>query len=1053
MSLIDLSIRRPVFAWVLMFSLITFGAICVNRMGISQLPDVDFPIVNVAVTYEGAAPEVVESELIDPIEQRLLTIEGIKEMRSSARQGAGAVTLEFDINRNVDVALQEVQSALSQLRLPVGIDPPVVRKQNPEEDPILIVSVYGDESLKDMLAWADNYLLDQIRFLPGVGEVSLGGAAERNLRIWLDAKKLEQYELSVTDVIKALNSQHVESAAGQYTQGGRELRVRWLGEATNLEEIRNIRILKRGGERIFNKNIFMKDVAVIQDGLSDVTRLFRINGKQAIGIQIKKQRGTNEVVVAQSVIKKLNEIKGNFPKGLQYRVNVDYTKSTDATVHLTIEKLWVAACITIIICFLFLGSFQAALNILFSIPTSIVGTFLVLYFSGFTLNLFTLLALTLSISIVVDDAIMLLENIVRHYRMGKPSKIAAAEGAKEVLPAAMAATFAVVAVFLPVVFMDGIIGKFFFQFGVTMCACVLISLLEAMTITPMRAAALLSTEPEISKFEHKLDEIFHNFGLQYQRVLSTCLKHKYIIVGASVVFFVLSLVLVSKVRQEFVPLQDQNLIIMTAQTKPGTSLEETSKKVEELEAILKKHKEISGFFTGVGGAGSATNSNSAFLPITLVPRDQRDKGHLQIMEELRKEFKNVEGVKVTLRDNSARNLSSGRQNPIGINIRGPDLKILEVKSKEFIKRLEDEHLGIDMDSDYRSGIPELLIKPNRKAMADRGVAVDEVGAILAAGIGGTRQGKYTFDGKRYDIRFKINEDQVTKVEDFKHLYVRNGAGNLIPFSELVTIEEGKAIQAIARVNRQRSISIFGNLAPGLSQSKVLERAAVIAKEILPLGYTSALEGASAGFSSAFSSLFYALMIGILVAYLILAVQFDSFIHPVSVLVALPFSVTGALIALWMFGASLNLFSFIGLIVLMGIAKKNSIMLVEFTNQVRTGHHDGTVHGPYEGLLEACPVRLRPIIMTSVATVAAAGPLVLGSGIGVETRIPMGLSIIGGTIVSTILTLFVVPALYLILTGLESKDSPVRKAYLENQIAKGLIPAPSVKNAKPVAEKH
>ena len=1025
MNLIDLSIRRPVFAWVLMFSLIVFGAICVNRMGISQLPDVDFPIVNVSIIYEGAAPEVVESELIDPIEQRLLTIEGIKEMRSSARQNSGNVTLEFDIERNVDVALQEVQSALSQLRLPQGIDPPVIRKQNPEEDPILIISVYGEATLKDMLSWADNYLLDQIRFLPGVGEVSLGGASERNLRVWLDTKKLEQYELTVADVISALNTQHIESAAGQYTQNNRELRVRWLGEATSLEEVKNIRILRRGGERIFSRNIYIKDVAVIQDGLSDVRRLFRINGQQAIGIQIKKQRGTNEVEVAKSVIKKFEEIKGGFPKGLNYRVNVDYTKSTDATVNLTIEKLWVAAIITIIICFLFLGSFQAALNILFSIPTSIVGTFLVLYFSGFTLNLFTLLALTLSISIVVDDAIMLLENIVRHYRMGKDSKTAASEGAKEVLPAAIAATLAVVAVFLPVVFMDGIIGKFFFQFGVTMCACVLISLLEAMTITPMRAAALLSSEPKISKFEHYLDELFHKFGLKYQRILALTLKYKTTVVIGSIIFFALSLVLVSKVRQEFVPLQDQNIILLQAQMKPGTSLDETSKKVMEIEAVLRKYKEISGFFTSVGGFGPSANSNQAFMPITLVDRSARDIGHIEIMDKLREDFKNIKNIKITLRDNSARNLSSGRQNPIGLNLRGPDLKILEEKSKLLIKRLENEKLGVDLDSDYRSGIPELLIMPNRKAMSDRGVSVDQVGVILAAGVGGARQGKYTFDGKRYDIRFKINEDQITSPDDFKHLYVRNSAGNLIAFSELVTIKEGSAIQGISRVNRQRAISIYGNLAPGLSQSKVLDRASEIAKEILPPGYSFALEGASAGFASSFSSLFYALMIGVLVAYLILAVQFDSFIHPISVLVALPFSVTGALIALWVFNVSLNLFSFIGLIVLMGIAKKNSIMLVEFTNQVRNGHIDGSIETPFEALLKACPIRLRPIIMTSVATIAAAGPLVIGAGIGVETRIPMGLSIIGGTIVSTLLTLFVVPALYLLLTPLERSNTYVK----------------------------
>lgn len=1030
MNLIDLSIKRPVFAWVLMFSLIVFGAICVNRMGISQLPDVDFPIINVSITYEGAAPEVVESELIDPIEQRLLNIEGIKEMRSSARQGAGSVTLEFDINRNVDVALQEVQSALSQLRLPQGIDPAVIRKQNPEEDPILIISVYSDANLKEMLAWADNYLLDQIRFLPGVGEVSVGGASERNLRIWIDTKKLESYELTIADVIEALNSQHVESAAGQFTEGKRELRVRWLGEASALSEVENIRILRRGGDRIYNRNIYIKDVAKVEDGLSDIRRLARVNGQEAIGIQVRKQRGTNEVQVAEEVIKKFEEIKANFPKGYNYRVNINFTKSTEATVGLTIEKLWVAALITIVICFLFLGSFQAALNILFSIPTSIVGTFTVLYFSGFTLNLFTLLALTLSISIVVDDAIMLLENIVRHYRLGKDSKTAASEGAKEVLPAAVAATLAVVAVFLPVVFMDGIIGKFFFQFGVTMCACVLISLLEAVTITPMRAAALLSTEPEVSKFERYLDEVFHKFGDKYKAVLAKTLEWKWAVVLGSVVFFVVSLVLVSKVRQEFVPLQDQDIIIMQGMTPPGTSLETTSAKAQELETILKKNENIEGYFTSVGGFGAGSNTSMVFMPISLKLRSERKMGHIQIMEQLREEFKAVKGIRVTLRDNSARNLSSGRQNPIAINLRGPDLNVLEEKSKEFMKRIEDEKIGVDMDTDYRSGIPELILKPNRKAMSDRGVSVETVGAILAAGVGGVRQGKYTFDGKRYDIRFKIKDEQVRTPDDFKHLYVRNQAGNLIPFYELVTIEEGNAIQSISRVNRQRAISVYGNLAPGQSQAKVLDRAKAIATEILPPSYSFALEGASAGFASSFSSLYYALMIGILVAYLILAVQFDSFIHPISVLVALPFSVTGALIALWMFNISLNLFSFIGLIVLMGIAKKNSIMLVEFTNQVRNGHMDNRHETPLNALLLACPIRLRPIIMTSVATVAAATPLVLGSGIGVETRIPMGLSIIGGTIISTLLTLFVVPALYLILTPLERSETYVKKVPAE-----------------------
>ncbi|WII73622.1 efflux RND transporter permease subunit [Bdellovibrio sp. 22V] len=1016
MNLIDLSIRRPVFAWVLMFALIVFGAICMNRMGISQLPDVDFPVVSVSVTYEGAAPEVVEAELIDPIEERLLAIEGIKEMRSSARQGSGSVTLEFDINRNVDVVLQEVQTALGQMRMPPNVDPPTIRKQNPEEDPIIIITVFGEAPLREMLNWTENYLLDQIRFLPGVGEVSIGGFSQRNLRIWLDTKKLEALYLTVNDVVEALSQQHLESAAGQFTEGQRELRVRWLGEATNVDQVGGIQILRRGGQRIHDRQIYIRDVAIVEDGLSDIRRVARVDGKQAVSMIIRKQRGTNEVTVAKTVHDQFDKIKDRFPPGFNYRVNVDYTRSTEATVHLTIEKLWVAALITILVCFLFLGSIQAAVNILFSIPTSIVGTFIILYFSGFTLNLFTLLALTLSISIVVDDAIMLLENIVRHYRMGKGSAKAASDGSKEVLPAAIAATLAVVAVFLPVVFMDGVIGKFFFQFGVTMSAAVLISLLEAVTITPMRAAALLRNEPKISKLEHFLDVLFEKLSHQYQKVLHGTLRWKYLIVISSAIFFVVSLFLVTKVRQEFVPAQDQDIIIVNAQTPPGTSLEATSRKAEEVEEVLKKNDNILGFMVSVGGGGGGSNVNQVFMPVTLKPRAEREKNHTQIMNDLREQFRKIKGVRVTMRDISARNLASGRQNPLAINLRGPDLKILLQKSEELMDRLEKEKLAVDLDTDFRTGIPELVLTPNRKAMADRGVSVEDVGQVLAAGVGGLRQGRYTADGRRYDIRFKILEEQIRTPEDFKKLYVRNNFGNLIPMSQLVNIKEDAAIQGISRVNRQRAISVFGNLAPGQSQASVLDRASAIAKEILPVGYSFALEGASAGFTESFKSLYSALMVGILVAYLILAIQFNSFIHPISVLVALPFSVTGALIALWMFDISLNLFSFIGLIVLMGIAKKNSILLVEFTNQFRhRGEKDIS-----KALLEACPVRLRPILMTSVATIAAALPLVVGGGIGSETRIPMGLSIIGGTIVSTLLTLFVVPALYLLLSPLESK---------------------------------
>lgn len=1025
MNLIDISLRRPVFAWVLMFGLILFGAICLNRMGISQMPDVDFPVLNISVTYEGAAPEVVEADLLDPLEERLLAIEGIKEMRSSASQGSGRITLEFDINRNIDVALQEVQSAISQYRLPPGVDPAVIRKQNPEEDPILILSVYSDAPLKDLLNWTDNYLLDQLRFLPGVGQVDIGGFSERNLRIWFDPKKLRAYELTVSDVVDALRTQHVESAAGQFTEGDRELRVRWLGEAEDPEEVGNIQILRRGGQTIHNAKIRIKDVATVEDGLSDIRRIARFEGKQTVSLRIMKQRGTNEVVVSEAVQKRIKELSSTFPKGYGYRINVDFTLSTKSTVELTIEKLIVAGLITIVVCFLFLGSLQAALNILFSIPTSIVGTFIILYFSGFTLNLFTLLALTLAISIVVDDAIMLLENIVRHYRMGKGSFLAASDGAKEVLPAASAATLAVIAIFLPVVFMEGVIGKFFFQFGVTISAAVMLSLLEAVTITPMRSAAFLSSEPKIGRFEAFLDQLFEKIGHAYHRVLVFTLRWKWTVLLSSLAVFTASLFLVTKIRQEFIPPQDQDIIIISGQAPPGTSLEKTDELSRKVEAAIREVPEVQSFVVSVGGGGGGggSNVNQIFIPARLVPKTERAITHVEVMAKLREKFKEVKGIRMNMRDISSRNLSSGRPNPLGISLRGPDLAVLNSKAQELMKRMEDEKIAVDLDTDFRTGLPELVVKPNREAMAARGVSVETVGQTLAAGVGGLRQGRYTAEGRRYDVRFKFPDELIRSPADIKNLYVRNIAGNLIPLSDLVTVQEQKASQSINRVNRQRAVSVFGNLGPGQSQAKVLNRAEEIAREILPEGYSFALEGASAGFNEAFRSLYIALLVGVLVAYLILAVQFNSFVHPFPVLMALPFSITGALLALWAFNQSLNLFSFIGVIVLMGIAKKNSILLVEFTNQHREKEHKN----PLEALLDACPVRLRPIIMTSTATVCAAFPLVIGSSMGSEARMPMGLAIIGGTIVSTLLTLFVVPALYLIMVGLEKKKKPIAQA--------------------------
>jgi hydrophobe/amphiphile efflux-1 (HAE1) family protein len=1014
MNIIKISIIRPVFAWILMSALIIFGSISFLRLGISQMPDVDFPIISISLNYEGASPEIIESDLIDPFEERLLSLEGLKEIKSTARQGSANIRIEFNIDRNVDVALQEVQAAISQIRLPTGvIDNPIVRKQNPEEEALMYIGIWADKPTREIANFANDFLADQLQTVPGAGDVSVSGFSTRNLRVWIDQEKLKKSDLTVTDVLDSIQQQHVERSAGYISDKKTELNARQYGEAQSVEEFANLPILKRGGGVIYNQKYRLKDFARIEDGLSDIRRVALIEGNNAISISVKKQRGSNEVALGQAMREKVKELQSRLPEGYKMRIIVDFTTSTEATVHSTQLKLLYAGIVTVLIVFLFLGSFASAFNVFLSIPTSIIGTFFVMYFAHFTMNLFTLLALALVISIVVDDAIMVLENIIRHYRMKKSPTQAAYDGAHEVMGAAIASTLAVVAVFAPVIFMDGIIGKFFLQFGIVMSAAVLLSLVESMTITPMRASQFLKFSSETNKYEIWLDHKFEALGHFYQKSLNYVFKFRWISLSVGIAIFLASLSLFKFVKREFVPAQDQNFLILNMQTSLNSALEATVERAVEVEKVLKTIPEIQGYFLNVGSGGPSSSSNQGFIPITLVDSTERKLNHLQVMEKIRSALSSVEDVKFQLRDISTRNLSSGRTYPVSFNLRGPDYEILGQKADEIMKRLEDEKLGQDLDTDYKKGINEIRIYPRRDLIAKNGVSMDTVTRTINTAVAGSREGQFTQDGRRYDIRVKLEQGAIRSKDDIKKIYVRNVTGNLISLANLVDVEEKPVIQSITRINRQRSISVFGAIPPGQSQGKVVAEARRIAEEVLPPGYSFNLEGASAGFDDTFKSIYFALILGVIVAYMILAIQYNSFLHPISVLMALPFGLSGALLALWVSGQSLNLFSLIGVIVLMGISKKNSIMLVEFTNQVRE-----KIPNAREALIIACPVRLRPILMTSFATMLAAIPLLLKTGIGKETSSALAITVLGGTFVSTLFTLYVIPLIYEVLSPLE-----------------------------------
>jgi hydrophobe/amphiphile efflux-1 (HAE1) family protein len=1012
----EVAIRRPVFAWMIMSALIIFGAVSVSRLGVSYLPDVDFPILSIGVSWDGAAPEVMEAEVVDRIERRIIAVQGLKEIVSNVRQSSASINLEFDIDRNVDVALQEVQAAIGSLRLPDGVDPPTIRKSNPEDNPIIWIGISSEtRELKDLFVLSEKTIADRIQLLPGVGEVFLGGSAERNLRVWVDNKKLKQYQLTILDVQEALRLEHSESAAGYLENETYERNLRALGEAATPKAVGDIRITRRGGAPVYFSDIRLRDVARIEDGLNDHRRITRVTGgREGLSIGIRKQIGANTVAVGDAVFAEIEAIQKTAPEDVEIQVSFDRTKFIRESIAETRFTLILSGILTALVCWLFLGNWSATVNVVLAIPTSIVGTFTVLYFMGFTLNLFTLLALSLAIGVVVDDTIMILENIMRHYDMGKDRVKAARDGAREITFAAVASSVAVIAIFLPIAFMDGVIGKFFFQFAVTMTAAVCLSLVEAVTLNPMRASRLLRPNLRTPRIVRATRAIIDFLTRLYQKILDRALRMRLVVLALAAIFFFGSLLLFQVIRQEFVPPQDQSQFGASLRTPIGSSLQFSSEAFQKFEEYLSKQPEVERYVAILGGFRGG-ESNRGFIFVTLKPQNEREAGQAEVMERIRGEIKGRPDLFGTLFDFSDSGLRSRGGYPIDLSIRGGDWDVLKTASDKILKQLEAGEIVRDVDTDYREGMPEVRVIPDRAAASIRGVSMDSIVRTLGTAIGGAREGRFTNDGRRYDIRLRLEPEQWRNAGDVQALQVRNAYGEMIDIDQVTRQETTPTVQQLTRVDRRRAIRVFGSVPPGVSQADAIKRATEVARTAVPEDYEVKIAGGSEGLAETFGSLYFALWLGLIAAYMVLAAQFNSFLHPIAVLMALPFSISGALGALYITGQSLNLYSMIGVILLMGIAKKNSILLVEFANEGR--RREGL--GVHDALIAAAGVRLRPILMTSLSSIAAALPPALALGPGAESRIPMAIAVIGGMVVSTMLTLFVVPCVYSLLARFES----------------------------------
>src|SRR4051812_23856889 len=756
MTLSDTSIKNPVFAWMLMLGLIVFGYIGFHRMGISQLPDVDFPVVTVTVTWESAAPEIMETQVADPIEDAITSVEGVRDIYSTSRLGQTDVTIEFNLSRNIDSALQDVQSHIAQTQrnLPTQIDPPIVQKVNPEDQPIMWLALTtkpgSKAGLVDLCRYINEHLRDDVAMTPGVGNIYLGGYVDPNLRIWLDAEKMAQREVTVEDVLDAITTEHADVPSGYIDNGPKEYNVRVYGEAYTPQEFSKLIIPNRVRGGSSYRALRFSEIGTVEDGLSDVRRISRVgnhgSGSQAaVGLGIVKQRGTNAVQVAENVRKRIKELLPLLPKGMDLQLisvfdTTEFIK--DSVSHLYLA-LGYSVLLTSFVCFLFLGSWSATLNVLLAIPTSIMGTFIALYFCGFTINSFTMLGLSLVIGIIVDDAIMVLENISRYAEQGMSKVQASLIGAREITTAALAASIAILAIFMPVIFMQGIVGKFFFQFGITISVAVMISLLEALTIAPMRTSQFLAVGRSNWLTRH-MDAFMEKIKNRYKAGLERCLRSPKVVVVTTLVLFAMSMFLVKFIKKEFIPSQDQNRFLVTVTNPLGVSIDYTDKlSKEKLEPWLLQQPEMNQFYVAVGGfQGGQVNTENIFvtmIPVKDRPRVGKDHHHetqLEFMTKVREQFSKAKGIqRVSILDFSQTGFSAQRGYPVQFMVQGPDWDKLAEYAYQIMDKMKASGAMTDVDTDYRPGMPEIQVRPDRAKANAQGVTSLSVGNTINAMFG------------------------------------------------------------------------------------------------------------------------------------------------------------------------------------------------------------------------------------------------------------------------------------------------------------------------------
>jgi multidrug efflux pump len=1001
----EVCIERPVLATVMSLVIVLFGGISLLRLTNRELPAIDPPIVSVTTVFPGAAPEVVETSVTDVLEDQVNGIEGVKVVTSLSREQVSQITVEFELGRDLEAAANDVRDRVARARnqLPEEIDEPVVAKRDSDAQAVVWLALSGEQYDQVQLTTiAENLLVDRLAKLPGVANVIIGGERRYSMRVWIDNRRLASQSATIADIAAALQRENVDIPSGRLESDDAEFTVRSLGELRTVSDFENMIIAN-----VNSQSVKLSDVARIEVGPQDVRKQVRFNGKPAIGLGVVKQSKANTLDVADAVRAEALELEPLLPPGVKLEVAFDSSTFIRASIHDVTLTIFEASLLVVLVIYIFLRSFRATLIPAVAIPISILGAFGVLYFFDFTINTLTLMGVTLAIGLVVDDAIVVLENITRWAEEGASPMEAARRGMAEISFAVVAATVASVAVFLPLTFLTDETGRLFREFAVTVAAALTVSGFVAVTLSP--ALCALVVRPHTA--EHGLKAVFARFfdriAAVYDRALSRVLRRSGLWVALGGAWVVLGALLLPIVPQELIPKSDRSIIFAFTQAPEGSTIEYMDRYQAEAERMLRSLPEVERVFSVIAlGIGAPGLVNQGVLITSLSDTDQRERSQQELVNDLRPMLEKIPGI--TAFPTSPSMISGFGASPVQFVIEGDDLPALAGWGDEIKNRISAYGGFGNVQTNLYLNKPQLEVSIDRERASDLGVSVRSIASALQILLGGLDLSTFKLDGETYDVMAQLEQQERNDPRDLLELYVRGNQGQLISLSSVVDTRETIAPREVPHYDRQRSVMISADLAT-LTQGEGLEIATSIAEQVLPEGTGIRFVGEAEKFLASSSALLFAYGLAIVVVYLVLAAQFESFVHPVTILVAVALSFTGALVALLATHTTLNLFSKIGLVMLVGLVTKNSILIVEFANQLRERGLPLV-----EAVKQASKTRFRPILMTALATMVGILPIALGRGAGGDSRAPLGIAVLGGMLFSTVLTFLIVPATYILI---------------------------------------